>query len=81
LLDRIKGLRVLGVAEAGAGVPNVVRVTDAEGEYELQLWQGESKNDYMVSSSRYPVAVFRMPTYLAEQLEPNVEELLAPVTE
>lgn len=75
--ERFENLRVLGVADAGAGTDKgTFTVVDGKGEYTLQLKQGPGENEYALSSSR-GVGSYKLAAYLAEQMLEGSDELLA----
>ncbi|MEM7216724.1 MAG: DUF4340 domain-containing protein [Pseudomonadota bacterium] len=83
VLDRLRNLRVLGVAETeDDAVPETataIAVSDADGELNLQFWKAaEDATDYLLRSSRYPDRAFRLASYVADQLTPELEDLREP---
>jgi hypothetical protein len=81
LIRRLAELRVAGTAQApapGAEALAVIGVTDAEGSYELHLYDGGSDSPHTLRSDRRD-GYFRLARYLAEQLLVDAGDLLPSV--
>ena len=75
---RVAQLRVLGAGGEATGDGLEILVQDAGGEHRLALYGDADDSEYVVTSSRFPERRFRVAKYVAEQLEPELADLLPP---
>lgn len=78
IIDRFGDLRVLGITEPTGESKGTFIVTDASGEYRLQMFHDAEEDDYSVGSDRTP-GRFGIATYIAEQMLVDLDALLPEV--
>lgn len=81
VVDRVSSLRVLGVGETPPANDATQRlsVTDAAGEYHLDIVVDEEATDALVRSTRIPNRWFKVASYTVEQLLKSSDDFAAVV--
>ncbi|MDA1074429.1 MAG: DUF4340 domain-containing protein [Proteobacteria bacterium] len=76
LVERFTNLRVTGISENTGELKAVFTVTDAQGALELSVYHDAEADSYNLSSDRR-AGRYAVPTYIAEQMIIDVDDLKA----